>query len=97
MNTTKELEDYQYYLVNFLKNKFCEPYKINKKEVSRNIYAKASHIGPSTLTRIKEGNGYDLPLSTIYKFCKFENISVADLLFEFEQHLKEKETIKKLD
>lgn len=90
MDISNELNQYQENLVQFLKEKYCSPYKNNKKEISRNDYAKLSGISKGTLSRIKEGNGYDLPLSTIYKFCRFENISVADLLLEFEQHLKEK-------
>jgi len=87
MNISDELSQYQENLVQFIREKYCVPYKNNKKEVSRNDYAKLSGISKGTLSRIKEGYGYDLPLSTIYKFCKFENISVAELLDEFEKTL----------
>lgn len=89
MKTSKDLEEYQTNFVNFLKNKFCSPFIIDNKEVSRNIYAKKSDIGTSTLTRITDGEGYDVPLSTIYKLCKFENITLGDLLVEFENASKD--------
>ncbi|MFD2903805.1 hypothetical protein D3C87_1357500 [compost metagenome] len=89
MKTSEELEEYQKNLVNFLKNKFCDPYKIDNKKVSRNMYAEKSDIGSSTLTRITDGLGYDVPLSTLFKLCKFEKISLADLFVEFENTNKD--------
>lgn len=91
MKSTKELEEYQKKLVEFIKNKFCSPYKVNGLQVSRNIYAEKSDISGSTLTRIKEGNGYDLPISTIYKLCVFEKISLKQFFTDFEEYLKEKQ------
>lgn len=84
MNRKEELDTYQQSLVQFLKAKFCSPYKVDGKEVTRNVYAKKCDVAGSTLTRIKEGNGYDVPISTIYKICKFENVTVKDFFAEFE-------------
>lgn len=89
MKTSKDLEEYQKNFVIFLKNKFCNPFMVDNKKVSRNIYAKKSDVGTSTLTRITDGEGYDVPLSTIYKLCKFENITLGDLLVEFENASKD--------
>ncbi len=85
MNRKEELDVYQKNLVQFLDKKFCSPYQVEGKEVSRNIYAERCGIAGSTLTRIKNGDGYDVPISTIYKFCDFENIEVKDLFIEFEE------------
>lgn len=85
MNRKEELEAYQKSLVQFLDMKFCSPYQIEGKEVSRNIYAERCDIAGSTLTRIKNREGYDVPISTIYKFCDFENIDVKALFIEFEE------------
>ncbi len=84
MDRKEELDAYQKSLVRFLDRKFCSPYQVEGKEVSRNIYAERCDIAGSTLTRIKNREGYDVPISTIYKFCDFENIKVKDLFIEFE-------------
>lgn len=84
MARNEELDAYQQNLVQFLKDKFCSPYKVDGKEVTRNVYAEKCDVAGSTLTRIKEGNGYDVPTSTIYKLCKFEDISLKDFFAEFE-------------
>lgn len=88
MPRKEELEDYQNYLVQFINTKFFAPYKVDGKEVSRNTYAKKSDVAGSTLSRIKNGEGYDVPISTIYKLCKFENLSIKDFFTEFEDFLE---------
>lgn len=87
MPRKEELEDYQKYLVQFINIKFCSPYKVDGKEVSRNTYAKKCDVAGSTLSRIKNAEGYDVPISTIYKLCKFENLSIKDFFIEFEDFL----------
>lgn len=84
MDRKKQLVAYQQRLVQFVKNKFFSPYKVDGKEVTRNVYAEKCDVAGSTLTRITNGEGYDVPISTIYKICKFENISVKDFFIEFE-------------
>lgn len=93
MSKKEELEEYQKNLVQFLKNKFCSPYKVAGKEVTRNVYADQCGVAGSTLTRIKEGNGYDVPISTIYKLCAFEDITVKDFFTEFSKWLKSREDV----
>lgn len=88
MAEKEELDAYQKNLVRFLKKKFCSPYMIAGEEVTRNVYADKCGVAGSTLTRIKEGNGYDVPISTIYKFCKFENIYIKDFFSEFSEWVK---------
>ncbi|WP_149912702.1 MULTISPECIES: helix-turn-helix domain-containing protein [Sphingobacterium] len=84
-----QIEAYQRSFIEFLKKKFCSPYKISGNEVSRNDYANKSGISRGTLTRINDGSPYDIPLSTIYKLCTFENISVPELFQEFDKSLNE--------
>lgn len=81
-----DINEFQTCFVQFLKNKFCSPYKLNGKEISRNIYSRVNGISGATLTRLNEGKGYDVPLSTIYKLCKSENITISDLFKEFEEY-----------
>ncbi len=85
MNENDELELYQYKLVQFIKNSFLSPYKIDEKEVTRDTYAERSGISQGTLSRLKKGERYDLPVSTIYKLCVFEKISLSDFFIEFEK------------
>lgn len=89
MKNTEKLVDYQRNLVIFIKINFFSPYKVDKIEVSRNVYAEKSDISGSTLTRIKEGIGYDIPISTLYKLCKHEKISLKQFFEEFEKSLKD--------
>jgi DNA-binding Xre family transcriptional regulator len=89
MDTKEQIELFQRNFIHFLKRKFCSPYKIGGKEVSRNDYAKKSGISRGTLTRVNQGNPYDMPISTIYKLCEFENITMASLLKEFEEEVNE--------
>ena len=84
MNRKEEIDSYLQKLGKFLKNKFCSPFQIEGKEVSRNIYAKKSGISQGTLSRLSEGQGYDVPISTIYRLCSFENVSLKDFFTEFE-------------
>lgn len=83
-----ELKLYQYHLVQFLKNKFLSTYKIDGIKVSRDIYAEKSGVSQGTLSRLKKGIGYDVPVSTIFKLCKFENVSTKDFFIEFEEYLE---------
>jgi len=73
------------YLCQFIVSKFLIEIKDrNGKTISQNEYAKQCGISSSTLTKLKSEQGYDIPISTIYKFCRYENIELADLFNEFE-------------
>lgn len=85
------LKLYQYNLVQFLKNKFLSPYKIDGIEVSRDKYAEESDVSQGTLSRLKKGEGYDVPTSTIFKLCEFEDVKMLDFYIEFDTYLQEKE------
>lgn len=91
MGISEEVKSYQKSLVQFIKSKFFSPYQIGGKEVSRNDYVDESKISRGTLTRFNDPDGYDVPISTIYKICKFEDVAVTVFFKEFEEYLKEKE------
>lgn len=90
MPRKKEIEHFQKHLVQYMNNKFFSPYKVDGKEVSRNIYAKKCNVAGSTLTRIKNSEGYDVPISILYKLCKFENISLKEFFIDFETYMEAK-------
>ena len=85
MNRKDEIDAYLQNLVEFIKKKFCSPYKINGKEVSRNEYSEKSGISKGTLSRLNEGKGYDVPTSTIFKLCTFAGISLNEFFTEFDE------------
>ncbi len=90
MDYNQDLETFQNSFIEFLKETFCSPYRIKGSEVSRNEYAENSGISRGTLSRLNEGKGYDIPLSTIYKLSKFEEIEPKDLFEKFEEYLSSK-------
>ncbi|MCY4781538.1 helix-turn-helix transcriptional regulator [Sphingobacterium sp. UT-1RO-CII-1] len=92
MNRNIGLDTYKVYLVDFLSIKFLDTYKVNGQEVARDIYANEAGVAGSTLSKIKQRKLYDMPISTLYKICKFENYSIKDFFIEFEAYLQEKET-----
>ncbi|MHA6697171.1 helix-turn-helix domain-containing protein [Chryseobacterium sp. A321] len=87
LNNTNTSEAYlQKYICQFIASKFLVDLKDdNGKTISQNEYAKLCGLSSSTMTKIKSTNGYDIPLSTLYKICRQENISLGDLLKEFEE------------
>lgn len=87
MGINEEVKSYQKSLIQFIKNKFFSPYQVGGKEVSRNDYAEKSNISRGTLTRFNDPDGYDVPISTIYKICKFEDIAVNVFFNEFEDKI----------
>lgn len=76
--------------VEFIYNKFFSPCKVNGKEVSRSYYAKKSGISTGTIKRFEENKNYNARLTTVYRICEFEKISMRDLYIEFEDSLKKK-------
>ena len=53
-------------------------------EVSQNQYAKLCGLSSSTITKLKESDGYDIPMSTIYNICRHEKYSLQKFFKEFE-------------
>ena len=74
------------YLCNFIAKKFFSPfYNQDGQEISQNEYSKGCGITSSTLSKIKELDGYNIPLTTVYSICRFENCSLQDFFSEFEK------------
>ncbi|ASO07520.1 hypothetical protein AREALGSMS7_04115 [Arenibacter algicola] len=73
------------YLCAFIFEKFLIKPKNQKGiEVSQNQYAKLCGLSSSTITKLKESAGYDIPMSTIYNICRHEKYSLQEFFKEFE-------------
>lgn len=73
------------YLCAFIFEKFLiKPKNQQGIEVSQNQYAKLCGLSSSTITKLKESSGYDLPMSTIYNICRHEKYSLQQFYKEFE-------------
>lgn len=73
------------YICNFITRKWLLDFKHEGKTISHNVYAKLSGLSASTISKIKEDKGYQIPLSTIYNICQKENIPLSDFFKEFEK------------
>lgn len=73
------------FLCAFIFDKFLKsPKNRDGIEISQNQYAKSCGLSSSTLTKLKESEGYDIPMSTIYNICRHEKYSLSTLFKEFE-------------
>lgn len=73
------------YLCVFIYHKFLIKPKNQKGiEVSQNKYAKLCGLSSSTITKLKEPEGYDIPMSTIYNICRHEKYSLKEFFKDFE-------------
>mgnify|MGYP003113180740 FL=1 len=73
------------YLCAFIFEKFLIKPKNQKGiEISQNQYAKLCGLSSSTITKLKESAGYDIPMSTIYNICRHEKYSLQQFFEEFE-------------
>ncbi len=73
------------YLCNFITKKWLLDFKHEGKTVTHNVYAKHCGLSSSTITKIKEESGYNIPLSTIYSICQKEKVVLSDFFKEFEK------------
>ncbi|HAY3541103.1 hypothetical protein KRE43_12160 [Elizabethkingia meningoseptica] len=74
------------YLCNFIASRFLLILRDqNGKEISQNKYAKLCGIAPSTVSKIKLPEGYDIPMSTIYNICRHEKKSLQSFFSDFEK------------
>lgn len=74
------------YLCNFITKKFFSPFRDQSDNViSQNEYSDGCGITSSTLSKIKNPDGYNIPLTTIYSICRFENYSLKNFFTEFEK------------
>lgn len=73
-------------LCQFIKKKFFNPFKINGEVTSLNKYAKACNLSSSTISKISESDGYNIPVSTIYLITEFEGTDLETFFKEFSPH-----------
>jgi len=71
---------------NFISKRFLlVPTDENGNITSQNNYADLIGLSSSVLTKMKEEEGYKVPLATIYNICQKENISLTEFFREFEK------------
>lgn len=93
MTKTKD-EETEYFNKNillFINVKFLSPIKIDGRLPSIREYETITSIGRGTIDKLLKKEGYDVPMSTIRKVCKYAKISLAEFFTMFEAYLKEKE------
>ena len=74
------------YLCNFISQKFLQTYyDQNGKLISQNKYAFLCGLSSSTLSKLKNTEGYDIPMTTIYNICRHEKYTLTRLFSEFEK------------
>lgn len=74
------------YLAAFIFDKFLkQPKDQSGNIISQNKYAQLCGLSSSTLTKLKDSEGYDIPLSTIYNICRQEKYSLTKFFKEFEK------------
>lgn len=73
-------------ICNFIAKRFLlAPTDHKGKTTSQNKYADLIGLSSSILTKMKEEEGYKIPLATIYNICQKENISLTEFFREFEK------------
>lgn len=82
---TNDISAINKHICNFITEKWLLDFKHKGKAISHNAYAKLCDLSSSTITKIKEEKGYNIPLSTIYKICHKEKISLSDFFIEFDK------------
>ena len=88
MGKTESITNLNRNLCLFIKNKFFSPFKVNGEETSLNKYAKACKLSSSTISKISEPEGYNIPVSTIHLITEFENTDLEVFFREFAAYLK---------
>lgn len=73
------------YLCNFISEKFLQLYyDQNGNSISQNKYASLCGLSSSTISKLKDSDGYDIPMTTIYNICRHEKYSLKKFFTEFE-------------
>ncbi|GAQ15693.1 hypothetical protein MODO_3393 [Myroides odoratimimus] len=69
----------------FISKEFFNPFKNEKgDEIPLNQYAKNCNLASSTISKINNGKGYDIPFSTIYNILRYEKVVLKDFFLKFE-------------
>lgn len=73
-------------LTTFIFDLFLKEFKDQQGNIiSQNKYAKLCGLSSSTITKLKDQKGYDIPMSTIYSICRHEGYSLKRFFTEFEK------------
>ncbi|SKB38105.1 hypothetical protein SAMN05660841_00145 [Sphingobacterium nematocida] len=89
----EEQEQFQRDLLDFINIQFISPISIKGKRPTIRQYVEIMNIRRTTINKLTTSNGYDVPISTIRKVCKYAKISIAEFFTMFEAYLKEKESV----
>lgn len=77
-------------ICSFIKKKYFDPFTIEGIEVTQNKYAEACDLSSSTISKIGNPEGYNIPISTIYIITQFQKIELdkffTDFLIQFPNH-----------
>ena len=74
------------YLCNFIAEKFLQSYYDQKGAlISQNKYADLCGLSSSTISKLKNTDGYDIPMTTLYNICRHEKYSLKKFFTEFEE------------
>ncbi|OXA73009.1 hypothetical protein B0A67_06075 [Flavobacterium aquidurense] len=57
----------------------------NGKEVTKRQYAKDCNLATSTITKLQNPDGYNIPFATITSICSKENIVLSAFFSDFEK------------
>lgn len=90
----EELEHFENALLSFINAKFLEPITINGVKPTIRQYEEITSIGRTTIEKLLKSKGYDVPVSTIRKICKYSKITLSVFFSMFENYLKEIEREK---
>ena len=91
----EEQEHFENALLSFINVKFIEPITINGLKPTIRQYEEITYIGKTTIEKLIKSEGYDVPISTIRKICKYAKITLSVFFSMFEEYLEEKEGKKK--
>lgn len=92
MGKTESISQLNKNLCLFIKKKYFNPYKIKGKKTSLNKYAKACNLSSSTISKINDPEGYNIPVSTIYLITELEETTLKQFFKEFEDAIKKDES-----
>lgn len=78
-------------LLSFIYVEFIAPIKINGIKPTIRQYEDITSIGRTTIEKLTKSPGYDVPISTIWKICKYADISFLEFFSQFEEYQKKKQ------
>lgn len=89
MSNIENLIELNKKICEFIKINYFSPFKLDGNETSLNKYAKACNLSSSTISKINEAKGYNIPVSTIFAICDVEKISLKKFFNDFDKSMKD--------